>query len=98
MISILKTVFQKVTKLIMKEKESNNVCDKCGGTGKIKQVAGKKKIVGTWGAKPFEDITDYDLDHLDELEKDWIVVYEGEDLYEKGSVVRTPALICRKNK
>ena len=56
----------------MKEKEPNNVCDKCGGTGKIKQVAGKKKIVGTWGAKPFEDITDYDLDHLDELEKDWI--------------------------
>tara|TARA_Y100000593_G_scaffold14569_1_gene27743 strand:- start:2365 stop:2610 length:246 start_codon:yes stop_codon:yes gene_type:complete len=80
----------------MDEETSNNICDICKES--IKSSEKKRKIIGTWGAKPFEDMTDYDLDHLDELEKDFIVVYEGEDLYEKGSVEKTPALICQKNK
>lgn len=36
----------------------------------------KKKIVGIWGPKPLEDMTEWDLDNLDKLEKDWIYVYE----------------------
>tara|TARA_B100000427_G_scaffold58035_1_gene45572 strand:+ start:353 stop:556 length:204 start_codon:yes stop_codon:yes gene_type:complete len=65
----------------MGEETSNNICDICKQD--IEEPEKKRKIIGTWGAKPVEDMTDYDIEHLDELEKDFIIIYEGDDLYPK---------------
>lgn len=40
----------------------------------------KQRIVGVWGAKPLEDMTEWDFNNLDKLEKDWTYIYE--DYYE----------------